>query len=76
VVIESVGAIVTEYDLLAVWAVGVFESIAVTVTELPPAVVGVPLMAPVAELIDSPPGSPVADHVKGVAPPVADIVAE
>jgi hypothetical protein len=41
--------------------------VAVTVTEDDPAVVGVPVMAPVPELIESPVGSPVADHVEMVA---------
>ena len=36
-------------------------SVAVTVTEQDPAVVGVPVMEPVDELIESPAGRPVAD---------------
>ncbi len=36
-------------------------SVAVTVTEYVPAVLGVPLMRPVEELMDSPEGSPVAE---------------
>ena len=39
------------------------SSVAVTVTEEVPAVVGVPVMSPDAASIDSPSGSPVADHV-------------
>jgi len=38
-------------------------SVAVTVTELTPAVVGVPEIVPVELLIDRPAGSPVAVHV-------------
>jgi hypothetical protein len=38
-------------------------SVAVSVTEQAQAVVGVPLIVPVVELIDSPAGRPVADHV-------------
>ena len=40
---------------------------ALTVTELEPAVVGVPVIVPVEELMASPAGSPVADQVR-VAP--------
>ena len=39
-------------------------SVAVTVTDEVPAVVGVPLMAPVALSMESPAGRPVADHVR------------
>src|ERR1700677_56911 len=42
-------------------------SVAVTVGVYEPAVVGVPVMAPVEELIESPVGSPVADHEVMVA---------
>jgi len=42
-------------------------SVAVTVTEEVPGAVGVPLIVPVDELIDSPAGRPVADQVR-VAP--------
>ena len=42
---------------------GLPESFTVTVAELVPAVVGVPLITPVPALITSPPGRPVADHV-------------
>jgi hypothetical protein len=45
------------------------ESVAVTVTEQAQAVVGVPVMAPLVELIDSPAGRPVAPKVT-VLPPV------
>ena len=40
------------------------ESVAVTVTEEVPAVVGVPVTVPVEALIDSPAGRPVADQVE------------
>jgi len=62
--------------LLAVWGVGLVESVTATVTALVPAAVGAPLIAPEFGLIVTPAGSPVADHVKGVAPPVAAIVVE
>src|ERR1700729_3742056 len=42
-------------------------SVAVMTTEFDPAEVGVPVMVPVPELMDSPAGSPVADQVR-VAP--------
>lgn len=41
-----------------------------TVTPLVPAVFGVPLMTPAAEIV-SPAGRPVAENVYGVAPPLA-----
>jgi hypothetical protein len=58
-------AIVAEADVPA---------LAVTVTLKLPAAVGVPLIVP-AELIASPPGSPLAAHVMVPAPPVAATVA-
>jgi hypothetical protein len=42
---------------------------------VPAGPVGVPLITPVPELIVSPAGRPVADHVYGVVPPVAATVA-
>ena len=42
-------------------------SVALTVTESDPAVVGVPVMAPWSELMDSPAGRPVADQEERVA---------
>ena len=48
---------------------------AVTVTDEVPAAVGVPLMAPVAVLIDSPAGRPVADQVR-VAPDWVSVAEE
>ena len=59
------GAIVIVSPVVdAVWCVGVVESVTVMVTGLAvTAVVGVPPMAPVLALIDSPPGRPVAEYV-------------
>jgi len=52
-------------------------SVTVIVTGVAVATVeGVPVIAPVAELIVSPAGSPVADHLSAPAPPVAFTVAE
>ena len=48
------------------------ESVTVTATVAVPAAEVVPEMAPVLALIVSPEGRPVADHVYGVAPPVAE----
>lgn len=48
--------------LLAVKAVGTVASVTVITTELVPAAVGVPEIAPVPELIDKPAGKPVADQ--------------
>jgi hypothetical protein len=56
---------------IAVSAVGVVESLTISVTLFGPAVVGVPVIAPVALEIDSPAGRPVAEKVYGVTPPVA-----
>jgi hypothetical protein len=50
-------------------------SVAVSVTEQAQAVVGVPLIVPVVELIDSPAGRPVADQVNDDTP-VCESVAE
>jgi hypothetical protein len=47
--------------------------VAVTVTDEVPAVVGVPLMTPLAASMDNPAGSPVADQVNEPVPPVAVI---
>jgi hypothetical protein len=49
-------------------------AVAVTVTLKVPEAVGVPLITP-AELIDRPPGSPLADQVIVPVPPVAARVA-
>ena len=48
-----------------------WESVAVTVTEEVPAVVGVPVIAPVELLIDSPAGRPVAPKVTELPPVVS-----
>jgi hypothetical protein len=45
--------------------------VAVTVTEQAQGVVGVPVMAPVVELIESPLGSPVAEKVTELPPVVS-----
>lgn len=67
--------IVNEKFLVAVRCVGLVESVTVipTVPELAP--VGVPLITPLDALMLNPAGSPVADHVYGVVPPVAATVA-
>jgi len=51
-------------------------AVTVTVTVNVPDAVGVPLIAPVAELIASPPGSPLAVHASVPVPPVAATAAE
>jgi hypothetical protein len=62
VVIVNAGVIVMERLAVAVcW--GVLASFTVTVAVLVPADVGVPLITPLPELIDSPAGKPVADQV-------------
>lgn len=48
-----------------------FESVTVTLTVNVPTLVGVPVIAPVADEILSPSGSPEADQVYGGEPPVA-----
>ena len=48
-----------------------WESVAVTVTVEVPAVVGVPVMAPVERLIDRPAGRPVAPKVTELPPVVS-----
>src|SRR5690349_14820892 len=55
----------------AVALCGVHESFTVIAAVLVPAVVGVPLITPVAALIDNPAGNPVADQLYGVVPPLA-----
>lgn len=53
-------------------ALGIFAAfVATTFTRYVPAAVGVPVTAPVDELIDNPVGRPVADHTYGVVGPVA-----
>jgi len=71
--LHAVGA---EFHVAAVWVVSPttqlkadelaarpWLSVRVSVTDEVPTTVGVPVMAPVEELIASPVGSPVADHV-------------
>jgi hypothetical protein len=49
----------------------VVPAVAVIVTGKLPEAFGVPLIVPVCELIASPPGRPLADHVALPVPPVA-----
>jgi hypothetical protein len=74
-VMASVTPTVSEYVLVAAADVA---SVAVTTTlkGLPVAVDGVPVIVPVAALMLKPAGSPVADHVYGAVPPVADTVVD
>jgi hypothetical protein len=54
----------TENVLLALrWGVGLNESVTVTTMLAGPATVGVPVMAPLLESMDSPTGRPVAVQV-------------
>jgi len=63
VIISDVGKIVTDRLAVAVCC-GVPESFTVIVTlAFVTAVVGVPVIAPVVALIDSPAGSPLADQI-------------
>ncbi len=61
--------------LVAVRCAGAVESVTVIDTVLVPAVVGVPLIAPVDASMVNPAGRPVADQVYGVVPPLALTVA-
>jgi hypothetical protein len=66
VIVRGIGLMVIVRPVVdAVRCVGVVESVAVMVTETGPpvAVVGVPPITPELGLIDSPPGSPVAEYV-------------
>src|SRR4051794_31807044 len=69
------GAMVSVNCLDAVEAVGWRASVTVIVTLLEPAAGAVPVITPVAVLIISGDGSPVADQTYGVTPPVAVTVA-
>ncbi len=73
--IETCATTVSDRFLVAVRCAGVVESVTVIDTVLVPAVVGFPLMAPLAASIVRPAGRPVADHVYGVVPPLALTVA-
>jgi hypothetical protein len=79
VVIDNAGvaAIVNVKLLLAVWWVGLVESVTWNVGEKLPDAVGVPLNAPVDAFNVTPAGKLplVIDHVYGVVPPVAASVA-
>jgi len=70
--------ITIERALVAVRAVGVVESVTVTVKSEVPAAVGVPVMIPVESSRLKPAGSVpvVTDHVYGVTPPEAARVCE
>jgi hypothetical protein len=59
------------FQVKLVVAVRVCESVAVTVTEQAQAVVGVPVMAPLEELIERPAGRPVAEKVTELPPVVS-----
>ena len=59
------------FQVKVVLAGRAWESVAVTVTEQAQAVVGVPVTAPVDELIDRPAGSPVAAKVTELPPVVS-----
>ena len=74
VVIARTGAIVNENCLEAVRFVGVVASVTVTLTVKVPLEAGVPAIAPEVALMANGDGSPVADHVNGVVPPVATTV--
>ena len=74
VVIARTGAIVNENCLEAVRFVGVVESVTVMLTVNVPLEPGVPVIAPEVVLMANGDGSPVADHVNGVVPPVATTV--
>jgi hypothetical protein len=74
VAIARTGAIVNENCLEAVRFVGVVASVTVTVTGNVPLEAGVPVIAPEVVLMVNGDGSPVADHVNGVVPPVATTV--
>ncbi len=62
VIVMGGGAMLRDRFALALRAVGVVESVTLIVTFPLLAAVGVPVMAPVEALIESPAGSPVADH--------------
>ena len=74
--IESGDTLMTRLKFLF-FVAGLFaESFTVTVTGKLPAAVGVPVICPVDESMESGAGSPDALHVYGFWPPVADIVNE
>ena len=67
----SCPVIVSARLLLAVRCVGLVESVTVTTTVPELAPCGVPLMTPLEASMPRPAGSPVADQVYGVVPPLA-----
>ena len=66
--------VITRLAVALRW-VGLVESVTVTTAVLLPAVVGLPPITPVDALMLRPVGSPVADQVYGVVPPLAATVA-
>ena len=71
--VSAAGAITIVSSWLAFW-MGLLESVTFTVTVAAPAIVGVPLT--VQPINDKPAGSvPVIEHVYGVVPPLAAMVA-
>ena len=72
------GAVVMDSEVLALWGVGVVESVAVTIKDEVPADVGLPEITPVPALRVSPPGRlPLEiDHEYGSVPPAAARVVE
>jgi hypothetical protein len=68
--LATVTVLVT-FHVNVVLAVSVWVSVAVTVTEQAHAVVGVPVMAPLEELIERPVGRPVAEKVTELPPVVS-----
>ena len=56
--------------MVTLCAVGLVASVTVKLTVKGPVTVGVPVMAPVLEMV-SPAGRPLADQLRGVFPPVA-----
>jgi hypothetical protein len=76
VVIVSEAPVIVSVRICVAFSAGVLESVTLKVTGVDvTAVVGIPPIAPVDGLIDSPAGKPVADQEYGVVPPVASTVA-
>ena len=73
VIFNGAGAMVR---LNPAFALPAFESFTTTFTVNAPALAGVPVIAPVDDEILNPFGNPVADHVYGGVPPVAESEAE
>jgi hypothetical protein len=75
-VITGLTVITMENVFFAVWTGGPASVTVTTTLLLVPADVGVPLITPVVAFMVSPFGSPVADQLYGVVPPLALTVAE